>query len=330
MTRSGTPRLLVTGAAGFIGRAVSQRFLDEGWEVTGVDLMDGADGDPAVPIVAGDVSEPGPWQDSVSGSDLVVHTAALVSNTATVDEAWAVNVRGTRNVIEAAVAAGTSRIVVFSSCAVYSHHREGGVTELTPVRPSGGAYGDTKIATEQVALQSHAAGEIDVTILRPGDVYGPGSRPWTIIPIQMLKAHQVVLPARGHGTFVPVYIDDLTDFVWRAATSEVARGQVFNVTGGVAVEAREFFAYYCRMLGIDGPRVAPTPVAVALAEVIGRVLRLLGRRSEANASTMRMLAATGSVSIARAGDLLGWEPQVDLDEGMQRTEKWLRANGLLP
>lgn len=330
MTASSRPRVFVTGAAGFIGRAVSRRFSGEGWAVAGVDLTDSSEGDTTAAIVAGDVSEPGPWQDSVSGSDLVVHTAALVSNTATIDEAWAVNVCGTRNVIDAAVAAGASRIVLFSSCAVYSHHRAGGVTELTPVRPSGGAYGDTKIAAEQVALQSHATGEIDVTILRPGDVYGPGSRPWTIIPIQMLKAGQVVLPARGRGTFVPVYIDDLVDFVHRAATAEAARGQVFNVTGGVSVEAREFFAHYCRMLGIDGPRVAPTSVAVALAEVIGGTLRLLGRHSEANAATMRMLAATGSVSIAKARDLLEWEPKVTLEEGMQRTEKWLRANGLVP
>jgi nucleoside-diphosphate-sugar epimerase len=75
--------------------------------------------------------------------------------------------------------------------------------------------------------------------------------------------------------------------------------------------------------------VAPTPVALAIAEAIGRVARLAGRESEAGAATVRMLGATGDVSIEKATAVLGWEPVVDLEEGMRRTETWLRREGLL-
>lgn len=347
--------VFVTGAAGFIGRMLCERYLAAGWNVRGVDratgpsgsapgpaapgpaapgpAADGASGTPGLPpaaeIVAGDVTEAGPWCNAVAGADLVIHTAALVSNTASLAEGWRVNVGGTHRVVRVAAAAGVARLVHFSSAAVYGHHRDGRVDEREPVRLSGAVYGDTKVASEQVVLQAHAAGEISATVVRPTDVYGPGSRPWTILPVQMLRAGQVLLPAHGRGSFVPIYVDDLIDAVVRAGAAGEAAGQVFNLSGGAAVETREFLGHYCRMLGIGPPRTASTPVAVAVAEVMGRALRLAGRPSEANGATMRMLAATGDVSIDKARRLLGWEPAVDLDEGMRRTEEWLRAGGYL-
>jgi len=329
--------VFVTGANGFIGRALCRWYRAAGWTVRGVDrAAPGGSADGAAPaaaddveVVPGDVTEPGGWVDALAGADLVIHTAALVSNTAGLAEGVRVNVGGTRRVVEAVAAAGAGRLVHFSSAAVYGHHRDGRVDEHEPVRPSGAVYGDTKIASEQVVLQAHAAGEISATIVRPTDVYGPGSRPWTILPVQMLRAGQVLLPAHGRGSFIPIYVDDLVDGVVSAAAGEEGAGQVFNLSGGQAVETREFLGHYCRMLGIGPPRTASTPVAVAVAEVMGRALRLAGRPSEANGATMRMLAATGDVSIDKARRLLGWEPAVDLDEGMRRTETWLRAAGYL-
>ncbi len=318
-------RVFVTGALGFIGRAVADAYRARGAEVRGMDVA----ADPAGDVVAGDVSEPGPWQAHAAGCDLVVHTAAAVSNVAGAERSWRVNVRGTRHVLDAVVAGGADRFVHFSSAAVYGHARPDPVDEHSPVRLTGAPYGDTKIAGEQVVLQAHAAGEVVATILRPGDVYGPGSRPWTIVPVEMLRRHQVLLPAHGRGAFNPVFIDDLVDAVLLAADAEAATGQIFNVTGGTAVTAAVFFAHYSRMLGIHPAPVAPTRVAVAVAEVLGRVSRGLGRRSEASAATMRMLAGHGTVSIDKARRVLGYEPRVDLDAGMRRTEEWLRAEHYL-
>jgi nucleoside-diphosphate-sugar epimerase len=317
--------VFVTGALGCIGRAVAEAYRARGAEVRGVDVR----AEPASGVVAGDVSEPGPWQSHAAGCHLVVHAAAAVSNVAGAERSWRVNVRGTRHVLDAAVAAGAGRLVHFSSAAVYGHARPDPVDERFPVRMTGAAYGDTKIAAEQVVLQAHAAREVTATILRPGDVYGPASRPWTIVPVEMLRRRQVLLPAQGRGAFNPVFIDDLVDAVLLAAEAEQAAGQVFNVTGGTAVDTAAFFAHYCRMLGIGPAPIASTTVTIAVAEVLGRASRALGRPSEASAATMRMLAAHGTVSIDKAQRVLGYEPRVDLDEGMRRTEEWLRAEGLL-
>src|SRR4051794_5838792 len=93
------PSVFITGASGFIGRALATRYAAEGWEVRGVDLR----ADPAADVVAGDIGERGPGQLHAAGADLVVHTAAIVSGRATGRGAfWRANVLGTRHVVEAA------------------------------------------------------------------------------------------------------------------------------------------------------------------------------------------------------------------------------------
>jgi nucleoside-diphosphate-sugar epimerase len=205
-----------------------------------------------------------------------------------------------------------------------------GVDEHHPVRTDGNPYVDTKVASEQVVLQAHAAGEVPVTVLRPGDVYGPGSRPWTILPVEAISAGRFVLPALGRGIFSPVYVDNLIDGILLAASSARAAGQVYTLSDGVPVSCREFFGHYHRMLGRRGPVCLPTPVALALAAGAATAGRLTGTVTEANAATVRYFTRTGTYSIAKAQRELGFVPAVDLTEGMARTEAWLGQSGYLP
>ena len=202
--------VFITGAAGFIGRTLAGRLRAEGAEVRGVDVA----ADPEEQIVVGDVGEAGDWQRGAVGCDTVVHTAAIVSNAASAADAWRINVLGTRNALDAAVAGGAERFVHFSSVRAFGDVGfPDQVDERHPVRPDGHTYVDTKIASEQVVLQAHAAGEIACTVIRPGDVYGPGSRPWTILPVEEIAAGRFFLPAMGRGVHSPVYVDDLVDGV---------------------------------------------------------------------------------------------------------------------
>jgi nucleoside-diphosphate-sugar epimerase len=319
-------RVTVTGASGFIGRALAGRLRDQGHTVGGVDLH----ADPAAGVVAGDIGTDGAWQDEVGRSDLVVHTAAVVSNAVGLAGQWRINVAGTRRVLEAAVRGRATRFVHLSSVRAFSDvHFPDGVTEDHPVRPDGNPYVDTKIAGEQVVLQAHAAGLIDATIVRPGDVYGPGSRPWTVLPVRLIRKNLFLLPARGRGIFSPVYLDDLIDGLLLAAGSPAAAGQVFTLAGGVGVPCREFFGHYYRMLGRRGPLCTPTGFAVAAASAAAGAAAIAGRATEINATSMRYFTRTGTYSIAKARRMLGYEPAVDLAEGMVRTGRWLRTQGLV-
>lgn len=319
-------RVFITGAAGFIGSTLARRYREAGAEVRGVDRV----AVPAEDVVAGDVSEPGAWQRHADGCDLVVHTAAVVSNAASDELSWRMNVLATRRVLDAARDGGAQRVVHFSSVRAFSDLGfPDGVEESWPVRTDGNAYVDTKVAAEQVVLQAHAAGEVAATVIRPGDVYGPRSRPWTILPVEYIKARRFLLPAMGRGVFSPVYVDTLVDGVVLAAGHPAGAGQVFTLSDGVGVSCREFFGHYTRMLGVRGPLCLPTPAAVALASAAGAVARVRGEETESGRTSALYLARRGTYSIAKARRLLGYAPAIDLAEGMRRTEAWLREAGYL-
>jgi len=317
--------ILITGASGFIGRRLMDRLRSRGLSVRGVDIST----DLKRQVVAGDIAEPGPWQASAEGCDVVVHAAAATTPAATREVRWRTNVLGTRNALDAAIAGGAKRFVHISSVRAYGDTDfPDGVDESYPVRVDGDAYADTKVASEQVVLQAHAAGEIDCTILRAGDVYGPGSRAWTVLPVEAIRAHRFVLPAKGRGVFSPLYVENLIDAVELLGDHEGSAGRVLNVTDGVGIPCREFFGHYSRMLGKGAPPVLPTLAAIGLAAVPEAAARIGGTDTDSNRSAMRWLARPGTYSIERAR-ALGFAPAVGIDEGMRETEKWLGEHGLL-
>ena len=329
--------VFVTGANGFMGRALMDRFRSVGAAVRGVDFA--ADDDRGV--VAGDIGEPAGWVDHLGDAEVVIHTAAIVSNNIASEKAWCVNVVGTQRVLDAAAAGGARRFVYISTMGVARFaqaHPEAAraclpgraLDERWPLMPTGNPYGDTKIAAEHVVLAAHAAGEIPATIIRPADVYGPGCRPWVIEPLAAMRANRFLLPARGQGLFTPIYIDDLVDGIVAAAAEPAAAGQIVAFGGETPVTTLEYFGHLWRMLGNSGdPRAVPTGVAVAIAEAARLVAVARRQHTELGRGVMEMLAKSTPVSNDKAHGLLGWWPKVDLPEGMARVEAWLRAEGLL-
>ena len=322
-------RVFVTGASGFIGRALMSRFAELGAAVAGVDLT----ADPARDVVAGDVGAPGDWQQHAKGSQLVIHTAAVVSNSAPAELYRRVSVGSVRHVVDAAITAGAARLTHISSIAAYGLDFATVRDERSDISVlSGYPYCDAKAASEHAVLAAHAAGELATTVIRPGDVYGPGSRPWVLIPLQMMRKQQFLLPSRGRGVFSPVYIDNLLDGVVAASVSDNGSGQIFNITDGRDVSCKEFFAHHHRWLGRRGaPLSLPTalarPAGAAGGFILGRVLR---QDTEINPGTMAMLARKAGYSIEKARESLGYTPAVSLNDGMEKTEKWLRDEHLIP
>jgi nucleoside-diphosphate-sugar epimerase len=316
-------RVFITGANGFIARALGERLRELGATVTGVDLQ----ADPKRGVVEGSTIEPQEWAEALAGVDAVIHTAAIVSNAASLDDAWTVNVLGTRRTLAAAADAGVGRFLHLSSIMAFGFDYPDGVDETYPVRVCGHSYPDTRVNSEAVVLAAHAAGEIDCTIVRPGDVIGPGSV-WVRESIRLAKAHQMVLPAGGNGVFTPTFIDNLVDGILLALTAEVAIGQIYTITDGLDLPAHEYFG---RLTTLAGSRMTtlPTAVAVPLTSTLGAIVRRLGGRSELTAATMLMLSRRGGYSIQKAKDQLGFEPRVGFEDAMTACETWARAEGLV-
>jgi 2-alkyl-3-oxoalkanoate reductase len=317
-----SPLAVVTGAAGFLGSRFAAALRDREWEVRGVDLAGGPE------IVPGDITDPTPWPSLFTGVDLVVHAAAIVAETAGETLTWQVNVAGTRTVLEAAELAGVGRVLHLSSKVVHGTDFQPPADETTPIRMTGNPYTDTKVAAEHQALRIAARGRLPVTIVRPGDVYGPGSQQWTVRALRDLRSPLVALPAGGRGILTPTYVDDLIEGSLTAATHPDGAGEVFHINGGVGVQARTFFRHYTEALGTS-LRTAPTPLTRAGATVIARVSAALGNASPVRPETVEYLTHPGTYSVEKARDVLGWEPSVDLDEGMRRTLAWAGRTGLL-
>jgi nucleoside-diphosphate-sugar epimerase len=312
-------RFFITGASGFIGRTLADRLRADGHEVRGCDLV----ADPGRGVVAGDVAAPGSWGDAMAGCDVVVHTAAHVSlRLGGRDEIWRTNVLGTRNVLDAAVAAGVPRMVHFSSITVFGNDFPDAVDEHHPVRPTGVPYPDSKIASEQVVLQAHAEGRIAVTVVRPGDVYGPRSGAWAVLPAEGIRARRFALPDRGRGLHGAVYVDNLVDAVVLAATTPAAAGEVITVVDGLRITTREFFAPYGELLG---RRVIALPSWLALP--FATLGNLVDRGGDVNPQSARYMSRRSTYSNAKARRLLGWEPRVGVEEGLAATMAWLTEQG---
>jgi nucleoside-diphosphate-sugar epimerase len=319
-------RVFITGALGLIGRRLAARYREAGSEVSGLDLRPERE----LGVVAGDLTTRGEWEQAAEGVELVIHTAARVGMEIDPHSFWRANVVGTRNALDAAIRVGAERFLHFSSIVAFGFDVPANVDERHPVRANGVSYVDTKVAAEQVVLQTHGAREVACTIVRPGDVYGPASHFWTHTPVKELARRRIILPAMGRGMMSPVYVDDLVEGTVLAAAAPDAIGQVFTLSGGHDVEAREFFGHYSRMLGKDKVPVAPTPVVLAIATVLDRAGRLFGANNVVTPAAIRYLCRSGTYSIEKARTVLGYSPSVDLDEGMRRCEEWLRAEGILP
>lgn len=318
-------KVFITGALGFVGRALARHYHSLGIETCGIDVH----ADSQLNVSAGDICKPDDWQSILQGCDLVIHTAAIVSNNVTREQAWRVNVLGTQCVLQAALQAGVKRFVHISSLAVMRFNTQDGADESMPIMPTGNPYVDTKIASEHVVLATHITSNMACTIIRPADIYGPASRPWTVIPVQMIQKGLFLLPANGQGVFRAIYIDDLINGIVLSAEKDQAKGQIFILGGEQYLTCETFFAYYYRMLKKGTPRLMPTWLAITIAELGRFVFKLLGRPTELGRGAMEMLSKKNTVSNQKAHDLLGWHPQVSLDEGMKRTQVWLQEQKII-
>lgn len=318
-------KVFITGANGFIARSLAIKYRELDADVCGIDFV----ANPEWGVVVGDLLDPESWKATLVGADLVIHCAALVSNTVSMDDAWRVNVYGTKLVLDAAAVAGVKRFVHLSSTGVYGFNYVDQLDEETPLRPINHPYVDTKIAAEHLVLATHLRGEIDCTIVRPSDIYGPGSKPWVVLPLEMLKAGKFLLPANGRGIFSPLYIDDLVDGIILAAGDEEAKGQILNLCGDEMLTCIEFFSYHAGWAGQERVSCIPSPLANLLADLVGGLTRLTGKPSELGRNTMMMLARKNGYKNDKAKLLLGFDPQVKLEEGMRRVEIWLRESKLI-
>jgi nucleoside-diphosphate-sugar epimerase len=321
-------RILVTGATGFIGGHLARRLHAEGAHILALEHTPGkgdALASEGIEIVAGDITNRAQMAAIISQDvEIVMHIAAWLGGSDPA-AATAVNVDATRSLAELSADAGVRCFVFTSSIAVYGLHGDADVEESTPLRPFGDPYGDSKIAAEATLHGVAQSTGLEVVIVRPGMVYGPGSPGWTVRLAEWAKRGWTPLVNGGTGAAYPIYIDDLIDLLVLAATHPAAPGGTFNAVDDGPVTLGEFLGAYMRMAGTQRALRLPGWIVRAVAALADPFVR--GRSLTYIAS---QLIGRGQVSNRQAKDTLGWAPETPLDEGLARGEAWLHEQGILP
>lgn len=312
-------RYLVTGAAGFIASRVCEMLLDEGHEVIGADnLCDSYDvrlkhyrlrrllERPGFRFSALDISDRGAVDALFSTGEPfagVINLAARAGVRASVENPWvfvSTNMTGTLNLLEACRRQGVKKFILASTSSIYGHDAPLPTPESAssdrPLQP----YAASKKGAEAMCHAYHYLYDIDVTIFRYFTVYGPAGRPDMVMFrfTQWIKEHRPVrLNGDGTQTRGFTYVDD------------IARGTI----AGLKPLGYE-------IINLGGHEI------ISMKEMIARLERLLGEKAiieRQPAHKADMLA--NQADITKARQLLDWEPQVTLDEGMKRLVDWYLA-----
>jgi nucleoside-diphosphate-sugar epimerase len=325
--------LLVTGATGFLGRALVERLSHKSAAqeirvlVRNPQRAERIKDLPRVTIFHGDLTLPETLSDAVRGAHIIFHSGAALGGS--LDEQMAANRNGTRNLATAAANAAVERFVHVSSIAVYGYRNRQDVTEETPPDPGYDPYNITKLAAEQALKEVAAARTLDYTIIRPGMIYGPRSRAWTGQLFRVARRNPIIFVGNGHGSAYPIHVDDVVDLMLVAATHPNAVGETFNCSPDPSPTWREFLGGYGRLAGHNGRWLGvPIPLLRPIIQLIAMVSPKASRQRDLP-EVLPFSQRYITYKTEKARRLLGWTQQVTLQQGIDGTADWLRERGLL-
>jgi nucleoside-diphosphate-sugar epimerase len=313
--------VLVTGASGFLGRAVAAELVAAGHEVRTLQRRpSGVDG---VKDLTGSITDAGAVADAVDGADGVVHLAAKVSLAGAPEEFRAVNVEGTRTLLDAAEGAGVTRFVQVSSPSVaYAGAALAGVgAEPADPRRARGDYARTKAEAELIAL-ARDSDAMSVVAVRPHLVWGPGDTQLVARIVDRARRGRLPLLDGGTALIDTIYIDNAAAGIAAALhRAPAARGRAYVLTNGEPRPVGDLLAGICLAAGVRPPRWSvPAWLGRSAGSAIERVWAIAPGADEPPMT--RFLAE--QLSTAHWFDqrdtrrALDWSPAVTLDEGLRR------------
>jgi UDP-glucose 4-epimerase len=311
-------KILITGGAGFIGTTVARRLVDEN-EIVAVDnlhrdALSGTELDehPNFAFVEGDVLEADPLRTLAAGVTHVVHCAAIAGVDTVMESpvrTMRVNLIGTYNVLEAALATRDTleRLVEFSTSEVFGTYAykvaEADVTTQGSVGEARWTYAVSKLAGEHMAHAYHDELGLPTTSVRPFNVYGPGQIGGGAIRAFIetaLAGRDLVIHGDGSQIRAWCYVDDMVAGVLCCLERPEAVGQSFNIGN-----ARS---------------------AVTIYDLAQRIKRLTGADVDIRFQPLHYTDVELRIpNVDKARELLGFEANVELDEGLARTIAWYRS-----
>lgn len=312
---------LVTGASGFVGsHLVSELLAEDGSSVRA--LMHRAPTEAlwnGVDVRIGDVREPRVLQDALQGVDVVYHCAAAAGRAVSASEVCDTALTGTRNVLEGLRQAGRGRAVLLTGVIVIGARYLDAAKEDLPYRRSGDPTHDIKIEIEKLAWEYEQHHGVDVTVLRPGLIYGPRDRRNLPQIVHALRSGRFAYIRSRDNVMPIVYISDIVQAMKLAARTPAARGRAYHITDGSRTTIGEFIDCLAELLNCPPPRTV-LPFAVPYLgclffEALAG-LRLYRRKPPITRTNLNFLGYSRHIDITRARQELGYSPRVSYREGL--------------
>ena len=322
-------KILVTGGKGFLGSHIVNRLVSQGADVrvfarpTSVATQP-AQGD--YELVQGDIRDYAAVERAVCGADAVIH---LVSNFrkggSDKDDAYAVNVEGSQNVLKAAHKHNVRRVVHCSTIGVHGTVLEVPANEQTSFNPTD-LYQETKLVAERLVWKFYEKTGLPITVIRPISMIGPYDKRMLKL-FRGIKKGRFLIFGRGEAFFQPSHVDDVVDGFLLALNDEKAVGEAFIMGGEEYVPLHELVDKIAAQLQVSSPKLriplAPMLMAASMCEKVCAPLHIeppLHRRR------MSFFQNNRAFSVQKAKQKLGYRPRYSLDEAIGATIRWYEDN----
>jgi NAD dependent epimerase/dehydratase len=313
-------KVLVTGASGFIGSHLVDLLVREGYSVRALTryTSENRRGNlsqlapeivNSVEIVPADLRDAEAINQAAEGVDTIFHLGAIISIPYSYqhpEETIDVNIKGTVNVLQAMRQHGTRRGVIVSTSEVYGSAQYVPIDEKHPLQPQS-PYAATKISAEALSISFQRTYNTPVVVVRPFNTFGPRQSARAVIPtiISQALTKEVVTLGAIHTMRDYTYAADTARGLMLAALADEALGQTINLGTGQSVTIGD--------------------VAQKIIDQIGRPVTIAAndsQRMRPSASEVTRLQSDNRL----AAQIIGWQPQVSLDEGLSKTIDWMREH----
>ena len=326
-------KILVTGGTGFTGSALVKRLLSRGHEVTVLDNQRGIMLDSleamGASVTIGSITDPSVVEKVVKDQAVIYHLAAAFRKVNLPKQVyWDTNVTAMRHLLECAGEAGVKKVVYCSTQGVHGNVDNPPGDENTPIEPED-YYQYTKYEGEKVAQEFIQQG-MDVTILRPTAIYGPGDPARFLMMFRQVKKGFFPFFGRGQALYHPLYIENFVDAFELAAERREAKGQTYLIADGQYYTIKDIVLKIAGVMGVELKvyhlPFMPMYMAAAVIEGIFKPLPwdppIFRRRVD-------WFRQNRAFKIDKARNELGYNPKVNLDQGLKLAYEWYKENGYL-
>lgn len=301
-------KILITGASGFVGRSLVLDLLDQGYANIYILVRNTSDisflKEGSVKVLYGDVGDKESLFAIEDKFDVIYHCAGYVNNKDR-DLLWRINVLGTENVCELAMAHNVERLIYVSSVAVISGNFDVPLNENLPYKATN-LYGESKLEAERVAV-NYMKGGLPMVIVRPPMIYGEDEPHMLSLLLSLIKKRIFFLPDKGQAKFHLAYVKNVSWFLAECLENSDVLGDTYFIADNEVLTGHETFAEMARVMGVKNPLRLPfwlTPLIVKLP-VVGRSIKFFVKDRE--------------YSIDKLKNELGLKPPYSVYEGLENT-----------